>query len=250
VALKKILWSESIRSRVESGRSDFLARASVRALCAVNAAVFFDLAESERPDLIVLPADPLDLPAVEICRRIRSDERTRSIPILALAPRGEEMKRLAVAGCDEVLDQETPVQDLQEKIASVLGVKLRRFVRYPIVLPVARGRIFHEFLGYTSQLSEGGMGFETISRVRSGEYLPLRIYRNTEEKPIGVTGRVAAVRPNIETGVGYAVGIEFLRLATTDRLRLVDLFPRDPSLSWTSDVPSGAGSSDPSPPGH
>jgi len=243
VALKKILWSESIRSRVETGQAHFLARASVRALSAGTASVFLDIATSDRPDLVILPLEPLEMSAVEICQRIRADERTRSIPVMALAHTGEETQ-LREAGCGRVVDPAIGAQELQETIAMALGVKLRRHPRYPVVLPVARGRIFHEFLGYTNALSEGGMGFETISRIRAGDHLPLRIYRNTEERPIAVTGRVAGVRPNIETGIGYAVGVEFLRLASGDRSRLLELFPRDPALAWTSDSPSESGPAD------
>ena len=234
---KKILWSEAVRARIESGRAHFLARASLRALSAANASVLLDIAATDRPDLIVLSGDPLELPAVEICRQIRADDRTRNIPILAVAPAGEESKRLLAAGCSEVIDERIGAQDLQEKVAASLGLRLRRHPRYAVVLPVARGRIFHEFLGYTNEVSEGGMGFETITRIRPNEYLSLRIYRNTEEKPISVVGRVAGVRPNIETGIGYAVGVEFLRLASADRERIMDLFPSEPAVIWGDDPP-------------
>ncbi len=241
MAQKKILWSESIRDRIERGGAHFLTRASLKAISAGTASVLLDIATTDRPDLILLDAGTLDMPAEEVCRRIRADDRTRSIPILALVPPGELADSLRHAGCQQVVGPEVGPQDLQQMIAAALGVRLRRHPRYPVVLPVARGRIFHEFLGYTNQLSEGGMGFETISRIRAGDHLPLKIYRNTEERPIAVTGRVAGVRPNIETGIGYAVGVEFLRLAAADRGRLMELFPRDPTLSWTSDAPADGG---------
>ncbi len=237
VALKTILWSESIRSRIEAGQAHFLSRASLKALSAGTLPDLFDIATIERPDLIMIAAVPSSPPADDLCRRLRADERTRRIPILALAGAGDAAERLRQAGCDRVLDEATPPEILQDLIASMLGIRLRRHPRFPVVLPVARGRIFHEFLGYTNAVSEGGMGFETISRIRLGEQLSLKIYRNTQERPIAATGRVAGVRPNIETGIGYAVGIEFMRLAATDRGRLAELFPADPALTWTSDGP-------------
>jgi len=42
------------------------------------------------------------------------------------------------------------------------------------------------------------------------------------------------VRPNIETGIGYAIGVEFLRLASGDRSRLLEFFPR--GSSYDSDT--------------
>ena len=236
--LKKILWSEAIRARIDRGKPHFLERGSLIALSAGTASVLLDAAADDHPDLIVLPSEALDLPAAEICRRLRDDARTRDIPILALAPPGEAQALLRQAGCSEVLDATVEPQVLQETIAGLVGVRLRRYMRYPVVLPVARGRVFKEFLGYSSNVSEGGMGFETLARVRVGEHLSLRIYRNTEEKPIGATSRVAAVRPNIDTGVGYAVGVEFVDLTPPDRSRLLELFPRDAGVAWGVDEPA------------
>jgi CheY-like chemotaxis protein len=238
VPVKKILWSESIRARVEQGGGHFLERASLRALSAGRASVLLDVAASDRPDLIILPIEAMEMPAAEVCRRIREDARTRSIPILALGAPGNGGDDLRKAGCTEVLDAAIAPQLLQEKIAGMLGMRLRRYPRYPVILPVSRGRFFHEFLGYSNALSEGGMGFDTLARLRERESLALRIYRNSEEKPIGVMGRVAGVRPSIDAGVGYAIGVEFMRLAGTDRQRLLELFPQDPCVTWGPDEPA------------
>ncbi|HXH28391.1 MAG TPA: PilZ domain-containing protein, partial [Candidatus Polarisedimenticolia bacterium] len=181
--------------------------------------------------------EPLELPPSEICLRLRENGRTRTTPILALAGAGEPAELLRLAGCTRVLPPDTAPAAVAQTIVSILGMQLRRYRRFEVVLPVSRGRFFHEFLGYSNSVSEGGMGFETISRVRKGEHLPLRLYRNTEERPIRLSGLVRGVRPNIDTGVGYAVGIEFVRLASRDRERLLEIFPRDPSIIWGAGDP-------------
>ena len=232
---KKILWSESVRSRVETREGHFLARTSIEARSVASLSVFLEVATKDLPDLIVLDGAAADIAAAPVIDRLRADERTRSVPILALARDGVEAQALRRAGCTEVLDGGADPLRLQEQIASVLGMRLRRYQRFPIVLPVARGRIFHEFLGYSNTVSEGGMGFDTIARVRGGDHHPLRIYRNTEERPISVVGRICGVRPNIDTGVGYAVGVEFVRLGGAERSRLMELFPGGPQASATGD---------------
>jgi len=236
--VKQVLWSEPIQSRIDGGRPHFLARASLKALSAGKASILLDVAATDRPDLIVLSDDGLEAPAVEICRWLRGDERTRDIPILALAGTPAQAEALRQAGCSEVLQASISPEALQEAIVGILGMRLRKFPRYPVVLPVARGRFIREFLGYSNAVSEGGMGFDTLSRIRGGEQLALLIYRNTEEKPIAATGRVASVRANIDTGIGYAVGIEFMKLAEPDRGRLLELFPDDPSVVWGGDPES------------
>lgn len=233
--VKQVLWSESIRDRVDRGRPHFLARASLKALSAGSASILLDVAATDRPNLIVLSPETTDMAAPELCRRIRQDDRTRDIPILALASDDTQDFLFREAGCTEVLRAAVPAELLQEKIAAMLGMRLRKHPRFPVVLPVARGRFIREFLGYSNAVSEGGMGFDTLARIKGGEHLALRIYRNTEEKPIAVTGRVASVRANIDTGIGYAVGVEFLEMADTDRNRLIELFPGDPSVIWGGD---------------
>src|SRR5262245_35275801 len=198
---------------------------------------FLEQVASEPTDLVVLDHVTSGMPAIEACRRLRADQRTARIPILVLAADAADADALTGAGCNEVIPSGIDPRILQEKIAGALGLRLRRHPRFPVVLPVARGRIFHEFLGYSNSLSESGMGFDTIARIRSGDELNLKIYRSTEERPIRVAGRVCGVRPNIDTGIGYSVGIEFVRLASPDKQRLVDLFPQEPCVTWGSDAP-------------
>ncbi|MFQ5876421.1 MAG: PilZ domain-containing protein [Acidobacteriota bacterium] len=238
---KTVLWSETIRSRVESGPAHFLRRSSIRTISAGTGSVLIDIALTDRPDLIVLSDDLTELPAIEVCRRLRADDRTRMIRILVLPRRDDGELFLREPGSTELLDAAIAPDALQRRITAELGMRLRRHPRYPVVLPVARGRFFREFLGYSNSMSEAGMGFETLARIRQDEILPLRIYRNTEEKPIQVTARVRAVRPNIDTGAGYAVGVEFQHIRSADRARLLELFPADPGVIWGPDPPSEPG---------
>lgn len=46
--------------------------------------------DSERPDLVVLDIMLPDLDGLEVCRRIKSDQTTRDIPVLMVSARGEE----------------------------------------------------------------------------------------------------------------------------------------------------------------
>lgn len=234
---KRVVWSDRVRDRVESGPSSFTQRASLETRAAGGFDALLATITSERTDLIVLDASTGAMSAEDACRRLRSDPRTAAIPILVLASDGLDREALQRAGCNEVIPEALEPRLLQEKIAGALGLRLRRHPRFPVVLPVARGRIFHEFLGYSNSLSEAGMGFDTIARIRGGDELNLKIYRSTEEKPIAASGRVCGVRPNIDTGIGYTVGIEFVRIANDDRRRLVELFPADGCVTWGSDAP-------------
>jgi CheY-like chemotaxis protein len=245
---KRVLWSEGVGARVESRPGHFMSRTSIEVRCVSSLTVFLEVATKDCPDLIVIDAASTDMQAASTCTQLRRDDRTRNVPILVLAAPGEEREAVLRAGCTTVIDSDIDPQPLQEQIAAALGIQLRRYPRYPIVLPVGRGRIFHEFLGYSNSLSLGGMGFDTITRIRAGDLHPLRIYRSTEERPIGVVGRICGVRPNSATGLGYTVGVAFNRLSDTDRTRLQDLFPAGSATATPADAAPGAGGS-PDPPG-
>jgi len=76
------------------------------------------------PDLIVADIAIPGLDGIELCRRIRADERTRSVPVLAMTGHGDRHypDRARVAGADQVLikpcDPETLVAEARRLLAA------------------------------------------------------------------------------------------------------------------------------------
>ena len=97
-------------------------------LTAANGAAGIELAERERPDLILMD---LSLPVVdgwEATRRIKANPGLRHIPIIALtahAMMGDEDKARA-AGCDDYLSKPIDEDLLFEKLGHFLGEGLGR----------------------------------------------------------------------------------------------------------------------------
>lgn len=90
---------------------------------AVNGQEGVELAERERPDLILMD---LSLPVVdgwEATRQLKANDNSRSIPVIALtahAMKGDEEKALA-AGCDDYLVKPLDEDELIAKIQKYLG---------------------------------------------------------------------------------------------------------------------------------
>jgi CheY-like chemotaxis protein len=92
-------------------------------LTAVDGATGIEIAERERPDLILMD---LSLPVIdgwEATRRIKANERLKHIPVIALSAHamvGDEEKARE-SGCDDYLSK--PLDDalLFEKLARFLG---------------------------------------------------------------------------------------------------------------------------------
>lgn len=89
---------------------------------AVNGQEGLELAERERPDLILMD---LSLPLIdgwEAARRLKADDELRSIPIIALTAHamvGDEEKALA-AGCDDYLVKPVDEKRLYALLAKFL----------------------------------------------------------------------------------------------------------------------------------
>ena len=84
-------------------------------------------AQRRRPDLIVLDLMLPDLSGIEVCRRLRRQESTRSVPVLMLTAKGEEVDRVVgfeVGADDYVLKPFSP-RELVLRVDAIL----RRAVR-------------------------------------------------------------------------------------------------------------------------
>jgi CheY-like chemotaxis protein len=102
-----------------------LERRGYAVVMAVDGQQGVEMARSEQPDLILLD---MSLPVIdgwEAARRIKADEATRAIPLIALtahAMAGDKEKALQ-AGCDEYDTKPVELPRLLGKIQALLGDK-------------------------------------------------------------------------------------------------------------------------------
>jgi two-component system, cell cycle response regulator DivK len=109
---------------------DMLSRRLVRngyeVLLAMDGQQGIDMALSERPDLILMD---MSLPVIdgwEATRRIKSNDATRQIPVIALtahAMAGDREKTME-AGCDDYDTKPVEISRLVRKIAALLKPKV------------------------------------------------------------------------------------------------------------------------------
>ena len=81
------------------------------------------------PDLIVADIAIPGMDGIELCRRLRADDRTRSVPVLAMTGYGERRypDRARLAGADEVLikpcDADTFLAEARRLLAVPAGIR-------------------------------------------------------------------------------------------------------------------------------
>ena len=81
-----------------------------------------EIAQREVPDIIVLDVTLPVFDGIEVCRRLRADERLRNVPVLMLTARGEEtdvVLGLSIGADDYVVKPARP-RELAARVRALL----------------------------------------------------------------------------------------------------------------------------------
>ena len=81
-----------------------------------------NLLNQARPDAILLDFKMPGLDGIEVCRRIRSNDKTKTIPIIMITGFPEEKEIAVQAGADDFLDKPVDPINLSMRIKCVLKV--------------------------------------------------------------------------------------------------------------------------------
>ena len=136
------------------------------------------LAEEEKPDLAILDWMIENLSGIEVCRRLRRQEATKSLPIIMLTARTEEADRMRglETGADDYLTKPFSPRELVARVRAIL----RR------ARPVLGGAV----------LSFGGIEMDTTAHKVSRDGVPIalgptefRLLRHFLEHPRRVFSR-------------------------------------------------------------
>jgi CheY-like chemotaxis protein len=100
-----------------------LTRAGLEVLSARDGASGLDRARAEQPDVVLLDISLPDMDGVEVVRRLRADEATRGLRVIALTAHAmpEDRARALDAGCDDYDTKPVEMARLLSKIDALLG---------------------------------------------------------------------------------------------------------------------------------
>jgi two-component system cell cycle response regulator len=102
-----------------------LADACYEVLQAANGLTGLEIARRELPDVILLDLDLPDISGIEVCRRLRADPATRTIPIVMVTALDDAVARCAAlaAGADDFLSKPLDDQVLLARLRSLLRAR-------------------------------------------------------------------------------------------------------------------------------
>lgn len=99
-----------------------LEREGYRVLEATDGEEALLVAAEEKPDLVLLDWMLPQLSGIEVCRRLRSRQETRNVPIIMLTARGEESDRIRGldTGADDYLTKPFSMMELLARLRAVM----------------------------------------------------------------------------------------------------------------------------------
>ena len=219
---KKIILSDDINRAL--GRVDcFIHRTGFQTRVGRTGEEMIDLARREPPDAVMMNYYLGGLKGDEVCRILKRPEpEAPPIPILIVGPTSppDIADRCRQAGCDDYIGSPAHPNILLQGLAGALGLQFRLHTRVPAVVSISFGRVISEFLGYSKDLSEGGILLETTLSIDRGRRLHLRLFLDEHDRPIVTKATVLRVDHAADED-HYLLGIQFQALepAAADRLK-------------------------------
>ena len=179
-----------------------------------------DLANRVTPDAVLIEYGLPDQGADAACRTIK--ESGTPPPVLILGPARPPSARQSCldAGCDEYIETPAAPNLVLSRLAAFLGIQFRLHARVPTVVSISSGRIISEFLGYTKDISEGGLLVEATTRMEQGKRLYLRLYLEDQDRPLRAPATVLRVESAPDQD-RFLIGLQFNTLdeGSAERLR-------------------------------
>lgn len=102
--------------------SDLLEGEGYQVTLASNGNEALGLAETENPQAILLDINMPGINGVEVCRRLREGESTRSVPITMMTALGDHKTKAFEARADDFVDKPFDLGDLLVRVKSILRV--------------------------------------------------------------------------------------------------------------------------------
>ena len=101
-----------------------LRNAGFEVLTAADGEEAAELCQAELPDLLITDYQMPLLTGLELCRRLRQDERTKGIPAIMLTARGFDIEAqdMIQAGIASVLAKPFSPRELLERVNDLLGL--------------------------------------------------------------------------------------------------------------------------------
>ena len=103
--------------------SDFLDNEGYEVILATNGEEAIELAETENPQVILLDIKMPGIDGIEVCNRLKANEKTRSIPIIIMTAYADRDVEAFVEGADDFVTKPFSTAELSFRVGSMLRIR-------------------------------------------------------------------------------------------------------------------------------
>lgn len=210
----KILIVDDVKMSLEIGKA-FLEDTGCDMISASNGREGLEMAERERPDLVITDLHMPEMSGAELCRAIKDDPAISNLPVIILTSDSnpENLEACHEAGCDAILKKPYKKGEIIENVRKYIKILCREHARASVGLDVFYSFEEETYSAIVTDISSGGMFIRTD--------FPLSIDADTEfslvignaPEPFKVMGMVVRTVPcgtsrsyDEEPGMGIAFG--------------------------------------------
>ncbi|UCG38640.1 MAG: response regulator [bacterium] len=181
-----------------------------------------DKARQILPHLILLDLHMPDMSGDQVCRILKADPATSSIPVVIVSSGSREFSRNCTieAGCDALIYKPVRRDLLLTMVEDILGTNQRNQVRVSVILPCT---ILHEgketLTSIHSLCSEGAFIESDTSFIR-GDMFTCSLTLPDEGEAVRVHSAAVMWTGSLRRGGPRGVGVKFLSLDPDSRARI------------------------------
>ena len=216
--MQKILLVDDTRLLLEIVKS-YLLNSPVQVLTASNGEEALEIANKERPDLVVLDQNMPKMNGIDCCAAMRRNPALVEIPVIMISGSSsmEDRQAFVQAGCSDFLAKPIVRGYFLAKVRSFLPAVEQRAERVPCRTPVAMEIAGVPFSGVSEDISRGGVYVATDHEMIAGGKISLRfrLPGNVDNSWITARGRVAwlnSARKKVSPHLREGFGVEFLEI--------------------------------------
>jgi CheY-like chemotaxis protein/Tfp pilus assembly protein PilZ len=173
-----------------------------------------DLARSIKPDLILLDLLMPDMNGDQVCRILKGDPETSSIPVLLVSSGTREHSRSIIdsSGCDGLIYKPVRRDLLLSVVENLLKTNHRIFERVDATIPCTVVLEEKEYIATIRSLSTNGVFIEFDQKVVRGDMLGLTFTLPVLDSEIHVRTAAAVWCGTLKDDGPTGVGVQFLTI--------------------------------------
>jgi hypothetical protein len=179
-------------------------------------------AHSERVELVIIAAEPIEMSLEDVVRTIRSKSSASnktSLLVLATPGKEDEARQLIGRGVNRVMLAVDPPKLISQQVAGLLEIAPRTTLRLTTRLLVEVADGSEEMLGAVVNMSAAGLLLETDADLEPGQHVVLWIDIDHQDVPVSAKAEVVRKADPDRDGV-KGIGVRFLSFEGDSRERL------------------------------